>query len=527
MPTATEARTIEPEEIQADFENEIEDIQENDNIVKAFVLGDNNARIGDKKPSGTQQIKEDPFVDFYENGDAIVPPYNPSIWAELLEKSIRLNRCVNTYARNTVGLGWNFTPRIEPGEELSHEQQVQFDTEARLARPVFTDPNDELPFTETMVLVKVDEEATGNGYLEAVRNLKDEVIGLWHLPSHTMRVKKGGTGYIQIRGNKKKYFKNFNDKKIYQAEDGKEVDGSLPLDERATEVIHFQIYSPRSTWYGVPRYAGASTSITGNRLAALRNVNFFENDATPRLIISVSGGKLSAKSIEMIENFISKSKGIRNAHRVVVLQAEGRRMQIGQEDKTKVEVIPLTVGSTDDASFLNYRNANDEEIREAFGIAKVLIGTTADVNRASAYISRQATIEQEFIPDILAKEYRINHTVMKSFNSKIAKFNFVRPSTSDPLDHAKILDLYGKHGGVTPNDLRSLQGKSLFTEAWANKPLQIAVLEMQIQKFIDKINRGGNETAEEFTKSLIEVRDMLTKSLTGEVDPSAFGFDMR
>jgi PBSX family phage portal protein len=405
------------------------------------------------------------------------------VWAAAMERNTRLNRAIHTYARNAVGLGWEIVPAIDVTAETSEDQRKQIQEERAKLEALFRHPNHEMPFTSLMCLVKVDEEATGNGYMEVTRNNAGEIDGLYHAPSHTIRLLRGGHGFVQIRGSAKRYFRRFGDERVMDAQTAEFVEGrGLPIDRRATELIHFRIYSPRSSFYGIPRFVAAAPAIAGNRLAAQRNVAFFENDAVGRLAITVSGGRLTPDSIEMIRDFLRQGKGVENAHRVMILQSESKKIGLGNDAKTQINVIPLTVGVTEDASFLGYRKANDEEIREAFGIAKVFF-TSDDVNRASAAVSRQITNEQEFEPDRIDKEFRINHTIVQAapFHAELVEFRFARPTLSDPLDRARVDEIYARGGALTPNDLRSNLGLAPFSKdfAFANKPLAVALLELQ------------------------------------------------
>jgi capsid portal protein len=260
-------------------------------------------------------------------------------------------------------------------------------------------------------------------------------------------------------------------------------------------------------------------------LAAQRNVAFFENDAVGRLAITVSGGRLTADSIEMIKQFLAKGKGPENAHRVMVLQSESKKIGIG-DSKAQINVVPLTVGVTEDASFLGYRQANDEEIREAFGIAKVFF-TTEDVNRATAAVSRQITNEQEFEPDRLDKEFRINHTILHAppFEVALVEFRFKRPKISDPMDRAKIEDLYARHGALTPNDLRDSLGLDPYPEefAFADRPLPVALLDLQLRAR----ETPGEKSATRLLDELLELRKDLAARLERRQTPSPGGRDER
>lgn len=455
-------------------------------IIKTFIIKESE--------KGSQQLLlEDEFSELYKENEVIEPLYNPLLWASLMEKNTRLAKLIRTYARNTVGLGWGIYPKKPITKDTSEEEKKQIEYEKEILEELFDSPNEELPFSEVMYQIKVDEEATGNGYLEVSRNMKGKIDGLYHIPSHTMRILKNQKGFVQIRGGQKRYFKKFGIKEDVDFETGKW--GNIPFNRRGNEIIHFRIYTPRDSFYGVPRYVAAADAIAGNKMAARRNLAFFKNDATPRMAITVENGKLDGRSINEIKNFVNaEGKGAENAHRVMILQAQ-QKQQGGLEQKdVKINVIPLTVGQTDDASHIKYRNANDEELREAFGIAEVFLGAKGTVNRATAMVSRAITNDQEFIPDAQVKEYKINQTICKSFGVKKVKFEFERPESTDEMGKAEIFARYLQGGGVTPNDIRHELGKEEYDYEWADMPIQMAMVQYQMQILGDQgaVSQGGD-----------------------------------
>jgi PBSX family phage portal protein len=476
-------------------------VGEYEEVIKVSFFGGREEER-EKTEGKSQQIFSDPFEEM-ASGEYLIPPTNPTTWAAAMEQNTRLNKCVKTFARNTVGLGWEIVPIISVNEQTPKGIREQIQTETIRLTRLFTKPNRKMPFTKVMELMKVDEEATGNGFLEIVRNNAGQIEQIWHIPATTVRVRNpkrvpwmepdGHPGYIQIRGQIKRYFKEFGDATVINAKTGEKASGALPIQERATEIIHFLVYAPRSTWYGIPRYIAASPAIAGNRLAALRNVRFFENDAVPRLIITVTGGGLTQASVKSIENFIRRGgKGVENAHRIMVLQTERRR--IGTADsKAGINVVPLTVGTQDDASFMQYRVANDEEVREAFGIGKAFF-TTDDVNRASMGESRRITNEQEFEPDRVEKEYVMNETVVadESVGAETVALRFKRPRSADPLEKAQVEQIYASLGALTPNELRKSIGLEPYPDMYvfANKPYSLALIELQIGLALAIENKG-------------------------------------
>ena len=398
---------------------------------------------------GSRQLTED--IDIFQsllNDDQIVaPPYNPEQLAQQMEKSTRLQALIRSLSQNVVGHGYEVIP-IEPfTEETSKADRAAFDDEKAKLKKLLDHPNDEMPFTELLTIMLIDREATGQGYLEIVPSPSGGIDKIYHIPSHTMRVRRNGNGYIQVRGGRKRWFKKFGDEGSLSAYYGTSED--VPSNEEANEVLQFKVYTPRSTYYGIPRYMPAQAAITGSWLAAQRNVVFFENDAVPRLAVVVEGGSLAPAAADNIKEFLKHdSKGTFNAHRVLVIEANPRAAAAFKPEATRVRFEKLTVGETDDASFLKYMRDNDEEIREAFRIHKVFLGTTTDTNRASAIVGKQVTNEQVFLPEQKNIEYVLNHTIVRRLGLTKVRIKFNPPAAVDMKDRAEIAEVYSKYGGL-------------------------------------------------------------------------------
>lgn len=455
-----------------------------DQIIKNLVVNDivkvNQKPKADETSKDNFEESKQIEDDYYS--EIIEPPYDPLLWASLMEKNTRLAKLIRTYARNTVGLGWHIKAKKPITKTTTENQKNQIEKEKELLEEFFGYCNPLLPFEEILFRAKVDEEAMGNGYVEITRNVKGLPAGVYHIPGHTIRMLKNKQGFIQVRGLDKTYFKIFNGNFDMNCKTGEiKPKNSIPFAERASEIIPFSIYNPRDSYYGIPRYVSTAEAIAGNKLSARRNLSFFKNDATPRMAITVTNGQLTGQSISDIKDFVkTEGKGVENAHRVMILQAKAKQLGDANSKDVKIDVIPLTVGQTDDASFVKYRNANDEEIREAFGIGEIFLGGKGSVNRSTATIMREITNEQEFIPDIKVKEYLINQTICRAFGTKAVKFEFERPTSLGSLDRADIFARYQQGGGVTPNDIRHELGKDEYTEDWGDKPIQIGLVEYQM-----------------------------------------------
>lgn len=259
-------------------------------VVKVLEFGGDTPARGSSK-----QLLPDLFESVIQEGEVIRPLYDPLLWAMLLEQNVRLNRCIGAMALNTVGLGFELAALRDSKEFVEDNAENIKEERARLM-PLFKYPNADYSFEEMMQWIKTDEEAEGQSYMEVSRDGKAEIDGLYHAPGHTIRVLARGEGFLQMRTGvgsesflfspgktskdsvEKVYFKNFGDDRKMDKATG-EFKENIPREEQANELIMFKIYSPRSSYYGVPRFVAAAPAISGNRLAQLRNVAFFENDA--------------------------------------------------------------------------------------------------------------------------------------------------------------------------------------------------------------------------------------------------------
>lgn len=440
-------------------------------------------------------------------GDEIEePPIKFSTWSKTMEISARLARCIRTIARNTVGLGWEIVPKKEVNEDTPDDVKKAIAEETARCEAIFESPNRNMPLSKVFELMKIDQEVIGNGYIEVVEGNTGEISAIYHVMGKDVKILRHGRGFVQNHGTRAvTYFKPFgiSDKdasKWFNAsnavmdsrtgryvgeklESGRKVEPP-PVEYRASSIIHFPIYDPGSPVYGLPRYIPCALSIAGNRMAARRNVAFFRNDAVGRMAIMVTGGKLSQQSIDNIKMFMDAGKGVENAHRVMILQVDNESDSLVEGGpKPSIQIMPLTIGVNEDASFEKYRNANNEEVRELFGIAQIFFSSD-NVNKASAGVGKETTDEQEFEPERINHEFIVNHNLMKheSLNVKHVKFKFKRPKFSDPTERAGLTRNLNDMASITPNEIRREFGLPPFPDSFkfANKPILVAIKEFQM-----------------------------------------------
>ncbi|KKL62332.1 hypothetical protein LCGC14_2186280, partial [marine sediment metagenome] len=219
-------------------------------------------------------------------------------------------------------------------------------------------------------------------------------------------------------------------------------------------------------------------------------IKFMENDATPRIAILISGGNLDPSSIESIEKFIDlQGRGVENASRVMVLQTERKMVGPQAGDAPKIDLVPLTIGIQDDASFLKYRAANNDEIKEVFGLSDLFYGMSRDINRAAAAVAKQVTNEQEFEPERKRIVHKLKHILLPElpFDTDLVTIKFGSPLINDLASLADGISKASAAGGLTPHDIREMAGREPYPRTpeydWADYPMPIAQLFIPIGLF--------------------------------------------
>jgi len=455
--------------------------------------------------------------------EILYPDYDPTYWAKTPEMNTRVRTSCRIVAQNVAGLRWILSPTINEAT-MAGEQMEEFERQQALVMNLLGRPNPKWPLSTLLYRCWYDRKATGKGHVEVTRDVVSEIDGLYHAQSKDIyplkrdtpswiqkkHISGGSTAGSTTGSARKKYFKEFGDTLVVNAETGKihdgAKDGALDVSLRATELFTFIEYSSDLEKVGAPPHASAAMAVSGNWYSAQRNRNTQITDAMPRAIITVSGGTLTSESEKSIHRFLNA--GARNtddmrSNRVMVLsvQKAGPAANVSPE----IKVIPLTIASGEDATFQKYRDANNEEIREAFGLAALFYGSTEGTNRASAAVARHITIEQAFKPETEELEYVINNSiifdVLKSHGIDekdiIVQFKMIRPPAADEIEQSQLISRYIQGGAFSPNDIRrylNTQGfnLALWEGAWAELPLFITLGILKLRVEPDDLGLPGD-----------------------------------
>ena len=407
-------------------------------------------RFVGQEGTGTQQNLLAQAITGYAMFDLIEPPYNLEYLSKIYEISPYNYSAINAKVSNIVGLGYSFVETNRTNDALDTiTDEKQLERARKKVNRIKQDledwlesVNEEETFTETLIKAYIDLEATGNGYIEIGRTVAGNIGYIGHIPAKTMRVRRLRDGFIQLLYGKAVYFRNFGDTETENPIDGQE--------DRPNEVIHLKKYTPTNNYYGIPDIIAAQNAMAGNEFAGKYNLDYFENKAVPRYIITVKGAKLSTESErKLLEFFQVGLKGKNHRSLYIPLPPDS------PDSKVEFKMEPIEAG-TQEGSFNTYRISNRDEILLAHRVPINKVGTPAGVNLAVARDADKTFREQVCGPaqNNLAK--KINKIIEEKTDALLIKFNEL--TLTDEDTQSKIDERYLRMQVITPNEVRIRKG---------------------------------------------------------------------
>ncbi len=407
----------------------------------------------------------DEFSKQYTKYNLIEPSFNPYKIANLLLLNTYHARCVNTIAKDVAGSGFEIN-KEESTKQSDYDLLLEFFTRN----------------IKVFEAVDKDIRAIGFGYIEIVKELyaiDGEVLFLNHLPAATVRRHKDYDNqgrpkkFAQIKNGKTIWFKAAGlDQDINYKDGSLQPSGTVPVNQRGSEIWFFNDYSPNDLFYNTPTILPAIQAIKGDISRARYNATFFDNYAVPAYAIFITGNFPSEDDDEFesdeeqeitdedqdMDDFdrqIEKHfKDLnKNPHSTLVLKIPANDEIDG--GKVEVQAIPL---STDvkEASFRLYRQDNMKEIIICHGVPGYRIGVT-DTGALAGNIAIEAT--KIYANSVVAPDQNMFHDFINTYLIKQCflienctfKFN---PVDIDTLiqDVDLLVKLFGV-GAATPNDI--------------------------------------------------------------------------
>jgi PBSX family phage portal protein len=398
----------------------------------------------------TQQNLLAQAITGYAMFDLIEPTYNLEYLSKIYEVSTYNYAAINAKVSNIVGLGYDFieTKKTNDAFDAIEDEKVLARARRKLGKlrqdlqDWLDTTNDEDTFTQTLIKVYTDLEATGNGYLEIGRTTSGNIGYIGHIPAKTMRIRRLRDGFIQLLYGKAVFFRNFGDMET--------LSPIATQEERPNEVIHFKKYTPMNNYYGIPDIIAAQTALAGNEFSGRYNLDYFENKAVPRYIITVKGAKLSPESErKLLEFFQVGLKGKNHRSLYVPLPADT------PDSKVEFKMEPIEAGNQE-GSFEKYRKSNRDEILLAHRVPINKIGVPEGVSLANARDADKTFKEQVCRPAQMILEKRLNKIFEEKTDALLLKFNELTLTDADT--QSKIDERYLRMQVIVPNEVRIRNG---------------------------------------------------------------------
>ena len=248
-------------------------------VLKVLFLDEGGEPVGEW---ASQQLPEDSFAGHHVTG-VQNPPYSLEQLVYLAETHPVHSAALEQKTSDVIGKGWQWQGR-EGNEGSDDEREALSDWFDELA------PDDQ-DVREVLYSAWLDVETTGWGLTEVSRDPSGVVRKLYPVPSHTVRAHKDGFRLVQIRQEKKVWFRRWG---APLGSDGEPVEvdaktgSTRAVRQPANELLVIKRPSRRSTWYGIPGYVSAIGWITLSLAARDDNLYMFSNKREPRWAIILS-----------------------------------------------------------------------------------------------------------------------------------------------------------------------------------------------------------------------------------------------
>ena len=501
------------------------------------------------KRSNISRQTED-TAPFYLDGSGstiITTPYDLSNLHKIAEKSNVLSQCITSYVTNICSSGY----RVVPCDELMEVNQ----DEKLLLESFVTNANSEESLTKINSKQVTQYEKYGFSFVEVIRDAKGSVSLLRNAKSASMRiltasetpievtysVKRGGRRskvkelrrfkrYVQLRNGKRVYFREFGDPRQMDWSTGQFESPSydVPLDKRATEIMHNRQYS--EDVYGVPRWIGQLPSILGSREQEEVNLRYFEDNTVPAAMLTVSGGRLTKQSFQDLKQQLeSQGVGKDRQNKIILVEAVPEVTELDGKGSVSLDLHTLTDARQSDGLFQKYDESNQSKVRSAFRLPPVFIGLSEDHTYASVSSSAYIAEVQVFLPerrihDEFLNKGLVNHP--QGLNLKTVKLESRGPSVTNPEQIIKTLTALNVMGGLTPRTAIEMVNETIqltlptlpeigdeHWDEWMDQPLSLTLKKQPTQQTGDTTQSPDMQAIKDDpTKVLEEDGDIALKS---------------
>lgn len=385
---------------------------------------------------------EDEFNPFYmtgansNSGHLLRPPYDPRQLERLTQENNAIGACIDAMIVNIDGTGF----KIEKEDAKSTDVDEEEDPKAKALEDFFKEPFPGVSFMTMRRELRRDMERIGFGFLEVMRNVTGDIVFIRNVPARTIRmVKLDGAvpvkkkvmrngvemefdvmvrerRFVQLMAGQLLYFREFGSSRDCNKNTGDWAGKDKPVNanDRATELMYFQVGSDPNSPYGVPRWEGAIPSLLGSRSSEENNLTYLQSGGLPPALVIVQGGVMAGETRQALERQFSPGQ----KNRAAILEIPSSDGSLDKPGGVKVSVERFGWEKSNDAMFQSYDDKCFEKIARQFRIAPLFVGKTDSMNFATAQVGYMVAEAQVFGPERNHFDEQISRKLLPALGGK-------------------------------------------------------------------------------------------------------------
>lgn len=494
----------------------------------------------------------DEFSSLYTQHNLVEPLYNFYTLYIIHDQSDILGECVEAYAENIDGFGYQLQYL---GEDQTKKSEKEIADEQML-KDFFDHANEKESWVKIRKAMRKDLEILGNGAFEIVRNVAGKPGMVYHIPFKSIRctkvhpdpvdvqvVMKRGGEHIKVRvrkyfrkwaqvkegGSVLTWFKSYGDPRVMNALTG-EFEKVVRKDSKtgsyindagdpvqiATEIKQYKIGGVGQA-YGVPRWMGDVPDVIGRRSAQYINYDLMNSQGIPPLVIMVSGGSLTDESMLELKSVVRSMRGKEKWNKVALLESTPENTGLEDRGNAKIELKNLTEYRKDDLMFEKYLKNTEETIRHTYRLPRMYVGSSIAFTHSTSVVARITAEEQVFMPGRSDFDEGVNNEIINGeFGIYEWKYTSKGPKIVGSKELAAGVDTFSKIGAFTINHAIAMANEafglqmSTFSEKWADYPIPL-VLELLKLGMLGEIDAITGKTTPPGNSELRVIRGNVAK----------------
>jgi PBSX family phage portal protein len=398
------------------------------------------------------------FTSGSQNNLFLMPPFEPNVLLNLVQTNNVLNQCIEAMEVNIDGTGHEFVP-VDEGKDIDKKEE-------KIAKAFFDEPYPNISMVTIRRKLRRQMESVGYGFIEVLRNMAEDVVGLRSVETAHIRmvkldkpiqvkkkVQRDGTEvelliwererrFAQTVALKQQvYYREFGTTRHINRDTGdwEEEGKKIPPEKRGSELLCLGINPDVTTPYWLPRWINQLPSVIGSRAAEEQNLQFLDAGGLPPAIVFIQGGTLIKDTSDQLRMYLSGLN--KNKNRAVVVEVQSSSGSLDAAGKVDVKVERFGSAQSQDAMYTQYDESTKEHIRIGFRLPPLFLGYASDYNFATAQVSYMVAEAQVFLPERAEFDEMINKTIMKELKLKTLLFKSKPITLKDVETQLKALEL--------------------------------------------------------------------------------------